>query len=166
MKKIPLLMLVAIIVTAFSCKKNTTNSTPGTTISVSVSQGPSGAESNGATVNLYETAAAVTGGSPKYSQVTNASGKTMFTVAYLAKYYIIVKNGSASNYYNGYIPVGVFGSQTEINFSPAQSPPGVVGGARLKDTNGDGVINSSDFVIVPSIDVTQNANTDFSVVIY
>ena len=143
--------------------KKTANST---TISVTVTNGASGTVSSGATVNLYETAAAVSGGSPKYSQVTDASGKAKFTVAYLAKYYIIVKNGTAANYYNGYIPVGIFANQTDINDSPAQSPPAVVGGARFSDTNGDGVINPSDFVTVPSIDVTENANTNFSVVIY
>jgi len=165
MKKLPLLMLLAIAAIAFSCKK-TNSATNSTSISVAISKGPSGAESNGATVNLYETAAAATSGSPKYSQVTDASGKTTLTVAYLPKYYIVVKNGSAANYYNGYIPAGIFGSQTEIDYSPAQTPPGVIGGVRFRDTNGDGVINASDIVDAPSIDVTQNANTNFSVVIY
>ena len=162
MKRLLLLMLLAIVAIAFSCKKNTTS----TTISVTVTNGASRSVSSGATINLYETAAAVSGGSPKYSQVTDASGKTKFTVAYLAKYYIIVKNGSAANYYNGYIPVGIFTSQTDINDSPAQTPAAVVGGVRFSDTNGDGVINSSDFLTVPSINVTENANTAFSVVIY
>lgn len=159
MQKLKVLFFAAIIVSTFSCKKSTT----ATTLEVTV--GSSGAAAGGATVNLYESAAAISG-SPKYSQVTDAAGKTKFNVAFISKYYVIVKKGSATNYYNGYIPVGIFASQTDINDSPGQTPPGVVGGVKFYDTNHDGVINASDIVSAPSVDIAANANSTFNSAIY
>jgi hypothetical protein len=162
MQKLKVLFFAAIIASTFSCKKSVT----ATTLEVTVTGGSSGAVSSGATVNLYESAAAAISGSPKYSQVTDATGKTKFNVAVISKYYVIVKKGSATNYYNGYIPVGIFTSQTDINNSPGQTPPGVVGGLKFYDTNHDGVINAPDVVSAPSVDITANINNTFGSAIY
>jgi hypothetical protein len=145
-----------------SCNKNSNT----TTVNIIVTDGDSGTAANNATVYLYDSGAAVATNSPKYTQGTDQSGKAKITVASLSTYFIVVQKGTEKNYYGGYIPVGIFKSQTDIDDNPRQTPPAVVGGVKFKDVNGDGQINSQDITPMPSINIVANTNNSESVTIY
>lgn len=166
MKSLKALVFFIIPLAMTSCSKKSGTAVTATTIEVAVSEGNNKDVSVGTTVELYESVAAVAANTPKYTQTTNVSGKAVFTVVYLSKYYVVAHKGTERNFYAGYIPIGTFTSDTEISYSPAQTPPGVVGGVKFQDTNHDGVINSSDVVAAPSVEVIANSNTFFNVAIY
>lgn len=166
MKSLKALLFFIIPLAMVSCSKKSGTTAPATTIEVAVSEGNDKAVSVGATVELYESVASVAANTAKYTQTTNASGKAVFTVAYLPKYYVVAHKGTARNFYAGYIPIGIFTSDTEVSYSPAQTPPGVVGGVKFQDTNHDGAITAADVVTAPSVDVMANSNTFFNVAIY
>jgi len=119
-----------------------------------------------ATVSLYRSMADVTNNSPAYTQTVGYDNYVDITVAYLSQYYVVVTRGAAKNYYAGFLPVGIFQSQTDINSSPAQTPAGTVGGVKFKDVNGDGVINNSDKTDAPAVFLTKSTTTYQGVTVY
>ncbi|HSC52137.1 MAG TPA: hypothetical protein VLC98_00840 [Phnomibacter sp.] len=108
----------------------------------------------GATVSLYETSADVTNNNPKYTGVTDQTGRIKITVPDERNnfnfFYLIVQNNIAKNIYNGYLLAGIFQSQSDINSSAFQSPA-TVGGPKFVDANGDGRISTNDKVIADFI---------------
>lgn len=63
------------------------------------------------------------------------------------KYEYSSKNGRPNNYQLGYIALGLFRDQEEINNSPKQTFGGYLpGDIKYKDVNGDGLVNSDDQV--------------------
>ena len=61
-------------------------------------------------------------------------------------YTYLEKNGYANNVQRGYIALGLFENQEEIDMSPSQFGNVRPGDIKYKDVNGDGVINSDDKV--------------------
>jgi len=164
MKNLKLLFILVVFSTTLSCSRK--NVTSVTTVDVIVTDGASGTAASGATIYLYDSSNAVISNLPKYTQTSDSKGEAKFTVVYSGQYYVVVQKGSAKNYYNGLIPLGIFQSQTEIRNSPAQNPPAIVGGIRFRDTNGDGVINASDNTVPPAVALTANTNNTFTTTIY
>ncbi|OCX50349.1 hypothetical protein BEL04_21415 [Mucilaginibacter sp. PPCGB 2223] len=124
------------------------------------------AATGSATICLYRNMTDVNNSFPLYTQTTIDNNSVDITVDYLSQYYVVVTKGPAKNYYSGYIPVGLFQSQTDINNSATQNPAGTVGGVKFRDINGDGVINNSDKTDAPTIAVTKGTENDQSVTVY
>lgn len=61
-------------------------------------------------------------------------------------YPYLEKNGFANNVQRGFIALGLFESQQEIDMSPSQFGTVLPGDIKYKDVNGDGVINDDDKV--------------------
>ena len=169
MKKKTLFLFAIIIATVLSCSKNkTVTPTPAaaTTVEVTVNEGRAGTAAANATVYLYQSQDSVTSNTPKYTQVTDQNNQAKITVTYQAQYFVVVKKGTESNYYNGLIPVGIFASQTDIDDSPNQIPAGVIGGVKYQDTNGDGRITSADDVSAPTVSLKAGTNNLFTTTVY
>ena len=101
----------------------------------------------GATVNLISDSTTV-------SAVTDNNGFATFSGVREKEYYIVASKGDLSNLTNkttlnnkivGNLIIGVYSSQAEIANSAANSNA-VVGGSKLADVNGDGIINDNDKV--------------------
>ena len=101
----------------------------------------------GATVNLISDSATV-------SAVTDNNGFATFSGVKEKKYYLVASKGDLSNLTNkttlnnkivGNLIIGVYSSQADIASSAANSNA-VVGGSKLADVNGDGIINANDKV--------------------
>jgi len=99
----------------------------------------------GATVNLVSDSATV-------SAVTDNKGIATFSGVKEKGYYLVASKGDLSNLINktttnnkivGNLIIGVYISQTDIE-SSAQYSNAIVGGAKLADVNGDGIINGND----------------------
>jgi hypothetical protein len=165
MKDLNVLLFTFMVITLVSCGK-TNDAITATMVQVTVTDGSTGSVTSGATVSLYNSTSAVTSNAPAYTQTTDQSGKAQFSVLYVSQYYVIVQKANEKNYYSGLIPIGLFKSTADIQNSPIQSPAGVVGGVKFQDTNGDGIINASDDVAVPSVTLTQTGINTFSTAIY
>jgi len=124
------------------------------------------AATGSAMVNLYRNMTDVANNFPLYTQSTNDNNSVDITVDYISQYYVVVTKGAAKNYYSGYIPVGIFQSQMDINNSPTQTPAGTIGGVKFKDINGDGAINNSDKTDAPVIGITKSAENDQNITVY
>lgn len=149
MKTLLTLSFVAIALSMSSCKKQNKGAST-TTIEVTVKSGATQAVSNGATVNLFTDATAATAGStPNYTGTTDQTGKATFSNVNSGTYYVVAINGSARNYYNGLIPIGI--SNGTVTF---------------QDTNGDGQISAQDKVLAPSVSVASGATSTFTAIIY
>src|SRR5471030_1744329 len=118
-----------------------------------------------ATVSLYRNMTDVTNNFPLYVQNTNDNNSVDMTVDYLSQYYVVVTKSNAKNYYSGYIPVGIFQSQADINGSATQNPAGTIGAVKFKDINGDGTINNSDKTDAPVISITKSAENDQNITV-
>jgi len=164
MKKLTALFSAILLITGLSCKKSQTSTS--TSLTVTVTDGRTGSPAAGASVYLYNSAAAVTGNSPQYTATTDQSGKANITVAFVSQYFVVAQNATEKNYYNGLIPIGIFTTQTDIQDSPAQTPAGVIGGVKFKDTNGDGAITAADDGPPPAASITANTSNSFSTAIY
>lgn len=101
----------------------------------------------GVIVNLISDSATV-------SAVTNNNGLATFSGVKEEEYYIVASKGDLSNLTNkttlnnkifGNLIIGVYSSQADITNSAANSSA-VVGGPKLADVNGDGIINDNDKV--------------------
>jgi len=136
-----------------------------TIVQINVVNG-SAAATGAATVSLYSSMTDLNNGFPSYAQTTDDNNNVSIRVDYQSQYYVVVTRGPAKNYYSGFIPVGVFQSQTDINNSPSQNPAGVVGGIKFKDVNGDGVINNGDKINAPVITLRQSTTNFESITVY
>src|ERR1700761_1809736 len=164
MSKITVFFLISAVL-LISCKKETANNT--TSLTIKVIDGRTNAPTAGATVNLFTSYNSVIGTIYKTPLTTDANGTVNITVeAGVSQLYVIVQKNSEWNYYNGLIPVGIFGSTADIANSPVQDPAGVVGGVQFKDTNGDGKIHASDDVLPPVVDITANTTNTINTTIY
>ena len=101
----------------------------------------------GATVNLVSDSATV-------SAVTDNKGIATFSGVKEKGYSLVASKGNLSNLINkttinnkvvGNLIIGVYTSQTDIE-SSAQYSNAIVGGIKLADVNGDGIINDKDKV--------------------
>ena len=101
----------------------------------------------GATVNLVSDSATV-------SAVTDNKGIATFSGVKEKGYSLVASKGNLSNLINkttinnkvvGNLIIGVYTSQTDIE-SSAQYSNSIVGGIKLADVNGDGIINDKDKV--------------------
>lgn len=101
----------------------------------------------GVIVNLISDSATV-------SAVTNNNGLATFSGVKEEEYYIVASKGDLSNLTNkttlnnkifGNLIIGVYSYQADITNSAANSSA-VVGGPKLADVNGDGIINDNDKV--------------------
>ncbi|MCR8560994.1 hypothetical protein KXD93_25275 [Mucilaginibacter sp. BJC16-A38] len=164
MKKLQILLFTLMAIALLSCTKDQTKT--GTTVEISVVDGSTGSAAAGATVSLYESSAAINSNTPKYTQTTDQTGKAKIGVAYLSQYYVTAQLGSKKNYYNGFLPVGIFKTQTDIQNSAIQTPAAVIGSVKFQDTNGDGKISAADDVAAPSVSLTVNTNTTFTTTVY
>ena len=99
----------------------------------------------GATVNLIS-------GSEKISAITDNKGVATFSKVKEKEYYLFASRGDLSSLTNettldnktvGYLIIGVYSSQSDIDNSPENSNA-VVGGLKIGDVNGDGIINNND----------------------
>ena len=163
MKKLFIALLAGLIIIDIgtACYKKT----DPTVVQITVVNG-SATATGAATVSLYRNMTDLNNNSPAYVQTTDDNNSVNITVDYLSLYYVLVSRGTAKNYYSGYLPVGVFQSQADINSSPAQSPAGVVGGVKFKDINSDGVINNSDKTDAPAILLAQGTTNNRSITVY
>jgi hypothetical protein len=162
------ILIAFIALTTFEAcsKKADVAPAKSTTVQITVADGRTGAAAGSATVNLYADMTAVNNNTPKYTQITDQNNQAKFTVDYLSKYYVVVTKGTAKNYYSGLVPIGIFQSQADINNSPAQNPPGTVGGVKYQDTNEDGIINNNDKTDAPFITLTQSTNNTQTITVY
>jgi hypothetical protein len=163
MNKPVAIILSILLMAGFSCKKSQTATT---TLNVTVTDGSTGSPAAGASVFLFDSSTAVTSNMPKYSATTDQNGKVSITIAFLSQYFVIAQKAGEKNYYSGLIPVGIFKTQTDIQDSPAQTPPGVIGGVKFQDTNGDGAITVADDAPAPSASIVANTANSFSATIY
>lgn len=162
MQKLTALFFSIWLITGLSCKKSQTS----TTLAVTVTDGRTGSPAAGVSVFLYDSSAAVISNTPKYSATTDQSGKANIAIAFLSQYFVVAQNATEKNYYGGLAPIGIFTTQTDIQDSPAQTPAGVVGGVKFRDTNGDGIITAADDVPAPAASITANTTNSFSTTIY
>ena len=123
----------------------------------------------GATVKLFTSYNSLTNGTPDYTLTTDANGVANFydinvVMSEVTDWYVIVEQGLKSNIYKGYSIIGVFQSQAEIDSNPhlIGSVPGSV---KVDDVNGDGKLNSNDYVPA-SILALYGANLPVSKTIY
>lgn len=163
MKKFTGLFFLGLLVAGLSCKKSQTTAT---TLTITVTDGAANSVAAAATVYLYESSAAVTANTPKYTTTTDQNGKATITIAYLSQYFVIAQKGAEKNYFSGLIPAGIFKTQADIQDNPVQTPPGVIGGVRFQDTNGDGAITTADDVAAPSANITANTANSFGTTVY
>ncbi|HYG37004.1 MAG TPA: RagB/SusD family nutrient uptake outer membrane protein [Cytophagales bacterium] len=132
---------------------------------------PKGEKEAGVTVSLYNSKEDYAQGIVAHTKVTDADGKVIFTELEPEKvYYIEAKKDGLSNIfyksaqtengvYTGMNPDGLFQSQEEVSSHALQSD-GMPGNFRWKDMNGDGKIDNSDKVAVPTKEVeTINSET-------
>jgi hypothetical protein len=153
-----------------ACKKDakTTTTTDTTSITVTVKDVSSWSSTNtaltsvsGATVNLYDSQAAVTANTPLYTKTTDQTGSINIPVSFKSQYFITVKSGAESNIYTGYLIMGVFQTSADLQNGVIQSGS-VIGGPRFEDVNGDGVINAGDKVTADVITPKQNATVQYT----
>ncbi|SDE75727.1 hypothetical protein SAMN05216464_10976 [Mucilaginibacter pineti] len=173
MKKIIAILLSTIILGIFSCKKE--NKTPETIVEVTVTDYLTGKVASGVTVNLYtKTQIDVGNDTASYIAVTGQDGKVKISVAYRAKYFVVAETVDAKgyehkNYIFGWLPIGIFRTQEEVDSSPPKGQgfeSNQIGRPKIQDTNGDGVIDTNDFCDMPSINLTEKANNLYSATIY
>jgi hypothetical protein len=119
-----------------------------------------------ATVKLYRHDSDIVNNNPVYIATTNDSGIVSIPVTYANQYYITAEKNGALNIYNGYLVNGVFLTQAQVAAAPAQSPAAVIGGVRLTDVNGDGIINSADKLPADIIQPENYQTVNKTLVIY
>ncbi|WP_162996604.1 hypothetical protein [Mucilaginibacter celer] len=86
-------------------------------------------------------------------------GKTYYLSHQSYKWTLDPANGS-------YMLIGKFDSQHDIDYSPAQTPPGTVGGNKYQDINVDGAVNPWDLVLKISAPAAgKTLNVDFPMVV-
>jgi hypothetical protein len=162
MQRVTIFFFLGLLITGLSCKKGQTV----TTLTVTVTDGRTGAPAAGASVLLYDSSSGVASNAAKYSATTDQSGKATITIAFLSQYFVIAQQASEKNYYSGLIPTGIFKTQADIQFTPAQTPPAAIGGVKFQDTNGDGVVNAQDDGPPPAASIAANTTNLFSTTIY
>ncbi|GAA3971361.1 hypothetical protein GCM10022210_20920 [Mucilaginibacter dorajii] len=145
-----------------SCRKDDNT----TILQITVTDGRTGAVSAGATIHLYKDSASVLNNKPTYQATTGADGIATITARFQPRCFILIENGSLKNFYNGYVPAGIFTTQADINNSPSQTPSPSIGDIRFRDNNHDGVINTRDKVFAPSIGLDNNAKDIVDLKIY
>lgn len=133
---------------------------------------PQGAPANGATVSLYHSQKDFAEGkTPAYTAETDADGKAAFGEVVPGTYFIEAEKGDESNImnrsgywsgapvdggvYTGYAIQSIFQSQEEISAS-GYGVSAAPGDFRFRDANGDGIIQSADFVALPADHITAN----------
>ncbi len=163
MKKFTSLFFALLLVAGLSCKKSQTTAT---TLTITITDGSNSIGAAAATVYLYDSAAAVTSNTPKYTVTADQNGIATITITFSSQYFVIAQKAGQKNYYNGLIPVGTFKSTTDVQDSPAQTPPGIVGGVKFQDTNGDGAITTADDVPPPAVTIKANTANSFNATIY
>jgi hypothetical protein len=147
--------------------QNTAQTTPQTTVQIGVLDSRDSYNVTGdAKVNLYASMNDVNNNTPQYSQLTEKSKPVTISVNYLSQYYVVVTKGTETNYISGFIPIGIFQSQSDIQLSPIQNPAGTIGGVKYQDLNGDGIINASDKTNAPTIPITAGTTNSKTIIIY
>lgn len=77
---------------------------------------------------------------------TNSAGEATISGKPAETVYYEVKKGNSMSPYNGYIVIGTFESQTDIDNYPYQGPDTKIGDLRFQDSNDDGKIDEKDKV--------------------
>lgn len=163
MKILQLFIFLAVMFTVSSCSKED----KATFVVVTVIDGKTGQPAPGATVALFTLSGNDTLRTTVNPQLTNASGVASIPVPFVFRYYVVAQTNTEKNYYGqGYIPIGYFKSQADIDNSPIQTPTPVVGGIKFQDTNGDGKIDASDIQQPPAVQLTMGAKNPITVTMY
>ncbi|MDN3581898.1 hypothetical protein [Mucilaginibacter flavus] len=163
MPPIKTLLSTCFIILLFgACRKD--NNT--TTLQITVTNGRTGIVSAGAVIQLYKDSASVSNNKPTYQATTGADGVANINASFQPRCFILIENGSLKNFYNGYVPAGIFNTQADINNNPSQTPTPSIGDIRFRDTNGDGKIDTHDKVFAPSIGLDNNAKDVVDLKIY
>ena len=97
---------------------------------------------------------------------TNAAGVVSFKHQQDIEYYYSVNKGKASNIHNGYILLGVYVSEEDINNSPETIRPVKPGDLKYADINYDGIINSDDKMEVPYLPIDSSEDGGITCYIY
>lgn len=173
MKKLLLIHLLAflILVPFSSCIKNPP---PFAIVKITVVDGNSWTSSNttmnlvsGATVKLYNTQTEIiNNAAPAYTATTDQAGNAVIPVAYKSIYFFTVEKGNAKNVINGFLIIGIFQTQAEIQSSAFQIPFPTIGSPKFNDTNGDGKIDASDKIYADYIDLIQGQIVSKTSIIY
>lgn len=96
----------------------------------------------GATIKVYTDGSKV-GTSQTFDVLTtDSNGKATLYGSRSSNYYITVSKDAKSNIVNGFVLLGTYNSQVEVDSSP--DPNAKVGGLRYMDVNGDGLLNNND----------------------
>lgn len=163
------------LVVFLSCNKEKAITPPDTILEITVKNGNSWTLSNtamdavtGATIKVYETQTDIlNNSSPKYTAVTDQSGKASIPVEFKMQYFFTSQKADAKNIINGLLIIGIFQTQAEIQSSPNQSPVPFIGSPKFLDTNGDGLIRSpNDNVYGDFVDLVQDQRVTKISVIY
>lgn len=110
----------------------------------------------GATVNLYTSQESVNNNTPEYTSTSDESGKAIFYDLPTGTYLLIVKHVDLSNITSsGFLILGVFQSQEEIDNSAAQPNNPQPGSLKYMDVNLDGRIDNSDHVQFATITLNE-----------
>ncbi|WP_158859782.1 PKD domain-containing protein [Lunatibacter salilacus] len=94
-------------------------------------------------------------GEPDYTFTSDENGKVMFyDQEVMANCFVVEKDGE-SNIVNGYLTIGVFQNQEDIDNSTQQEGASV-GGFKFADINNDGVISASDQTVCQGISISTD----------
>lgn len=98
---------------------------------------------------------------------TDNTGIVEYEDEYNTTVYYEVKKGNSSNLYNGYIIVGIFESQEDIDNSPRQDANTQPGDLKFKDVNWDAIISEDDKVTEKYLSETLGSpNTTSKITVY
>ena len=80
---------------------------------------------------------------------TDANGQATLWGPRTTNYYFTAEKGNKSNIKNGYLLLGTYNNQAEVDMSP--DPNATVGGLRFADINGDMKLDASDKISYQTI---------------
>jgi hypothetical protein len=119
----------------------------------------------GAIAKLYASQSSFVNNLPEYTATSDANGIVTFYVPIQEKYIFIAEKGDLSNIVDGYVIVGIYNNQAELDSWHGIQPGAYVGGPRYKDWNGDALINQLDRLGYDIIYVHAPDTTTFGVII-
>lgn len=110
----------------------------------------------GAIVNLYTSQNSFDNNTPDYTSTSDKNGKAIFYNLPADTYFLIVNHEDLSNIAsNGFLIIGVFQTQEEVDNSAAQPNNPKPGSLKYADVNGDGRIDSFDHVQFETITLNE-----------
>lgn len=119
----------------------------------------------GAIIKLFATQSSFDNNLPDFTATSDINGIAKFyDLSIDAQYFLVAEKGNLKNTISGYVIAGVFQTQAEIDASPMQAGA-LLGGLKLLDLNGDGLVNTNDKIWHDQISVYEGETTTKTIII-